>query len=152
MKLGKCLNLEVFIWIGFSGLADTGRYLSDMLHHFWWKSSEWWDWWSQTFLLHNCIGKFQLLGGSELDLIFFPENMDSCIWDHDAISKHLCWFYIKALMLFVSFYFYFLCLHHWSSLSCPSPYCSAVKIIISYFKSTRIMLYYNIFGQIQLHY
>lgn len=25
MKLGKCLNTEVFIWIGFSGLADEGR-------------------------------------------------------------------------------------------------------------------------------
>lgn len=35
MKLGKPLNTEVFIWIGFSGLADGGRYLADILHHFW---------------------------------------------------------------------------------------------------------------------
>lgn len=103
MKLGKCLIIEVFIWIGFSGLAHGGWYLADILHHFCWKDFEWWDWLSQIFFLHNCIGKLHLFeGDSELGMVFFPENIDFLylrLWRHFQTLVLILYSVLKALIL-----------------------------------------------------
>lgn len=53
--------------------------------------------------------------------------------------------------VFFSFYFYFSCPYHWSSLAPPSQDCNVVKIIISEFKS-RMMEDCKVIGQAQLHF